>query len=242
MSYGSFRVKKQEKLEELRLYCDFKEVYGGVFINNIFDYNNVIYKKATRKNYEIVKSSFDEEWDKSGIDTCRNVAIKIYNKHKDELTVVRDTAYNYVLQARNELYGKPFEMVGSLGDCIYLWCRKEYDKDTNTIVYTEFTEEEQELKKKLMKKYFSTDIEKEVIVAEMVNNGEITKEKAYDVLCEMKNLNAAGFMAFKADLESQLGCTVAKATLLRKNKDGEMKFFDEGDQRLALEAGASEKK
>ena len=237
MSYGSFRVNKQSKLEELKLYCDFVEVYGGINITNIYDYNNVVYHKATRKNYEIVKSSFDEEWDKSGIDTCSNVAIKIYNKHKNELTVVDTTAYNYVIQVRNELYGKPFENIGSLGDCIYLWCRKEYDKNTDTVVYTEFTQEEQELKKKLMKKYFSTDVEKEVIVAEMVNNGEISKEKAYDVLCEMKNLNAAGFMAFKAELESELGCRVAKATLLRKNQDAEMRFFDEEDQKLQIGDG-----
>ena len=61
MSYGSFRVNKQAKLEELRLYCDFVEVYGGVNILNIYDYNNLVYRKATKKNYDIVRSSFSEE-------------------------------------------------------------------------------------------------------------------------------------------------------------------------------------
>ena len=167
------------------------------------------------------------------MDTCSNVADKIYSKHQNELTVADSTTYNYVIQARNEFYGKPYDSIGSLGDCIYLWCKKEYNEETNTVVYVEFTEEEQKKKKELMKKYFSTDTEKELFIAEMVNNGELSKEKAYDKLCELKNLNAAGFMAFKAELELELGCTVAKATLLQKNRDAEMRFFDEEDQEAA---------
>lgn len=61
ISYGRFRNDKDSKLEELKLYCDFNEVYGGIYINNIFDYNNATYHKAARKNYEIVRSSFSEE-------------------------------------------------------------------------------------------------------------------------------------------------------------------------------------
>ena len=220
-------------MEELKLYCDFVEVYGGVNILNIYDYNNLVYRKATKKNYDIVRSSFSEEWGENGLDTCSNVADKIYNKHKNELTVVNSTTYNYVIQARNEFYGKPYDSIGSLGDCIYLWCKKEYNPETDSIVYVEFNEEEQKKKKELMKKYFSTDTEKELFIAEMVNNGELSKEKAYDKLCELKNLNSAGFMAFKTELELELGCTVAKATLLQRNRDAGMRFFDEEDQEVA---------
>ena len=111
---------------------------------------------------------------------------------------------------------------------MYLWCRKEFDKDNNIIVYTEFTDEEQKIKKNLMKKYFSTDVEKEIIVSQMVNNGEITKEEAYDVLCEMKNLTGAGFMAFKSELEEKLGCKVVRATLLDKNEN-KINFIEDKD-------------
>lgn len=135
------------------------------------------------------------------------------------MTIGESTTYNYVLKARNELYGVPFVSIGELGSCAYLWCRKEIDEEHNTVIYTEFTDEEQAIKKKLMKKYFSTDVEKEVMVAEMVKNKEISKAEAYDVLCEMKNLTGFGFLAFKKELEDILGCHIAKATLLDRNSD-----------------------
>lgn len=215
ISYGSFRVCKNQKLEDLKMYCKYHEVYGGIIIDEIYDDNNIIYIRDSQKNYDIVKSSFDEEWSPTGLDTCSNVAIKIYDKHQNELTITDTTAYNYVIKARDELYGKPFTSLGTLGSCIYIWCRKEVVNDT--IVYTQFTDEEDKIKKDLMRKYFSTDVEKEIMVAEMVNRKEITKEQAYDVLCELKHLNGNGFMAFKKELEETLGCDVARGTLLDRN-------------------------
>ena len=225
ISYSTFRKSKKQKLEELKTYCDYEEVFGGVNIKEIYEEE---YVKNRKKNYEIIKSSFDKEWNKNGIDTCSNVTTKIYGKHRNELTVKENTAYNYVVNVRNELYGKPFSTLGSLGSCMYLWCRKDFDKDNNIIVYTEFTDEEQKIKKNLMKKYFSTDVEKEIIVSQMVNNGEITKEEAYDVLCEMKNLTGTGFMAFKSELEEKLGCKVVRATLLDKNEN-KINFIEDKD-------------
>jgi len=231
ISYSTFRKKKDQKIEELKLYAEFEEVYGGVNILKIIDDGNKKYTKESRRNYEIVKSSFDQEWSNNGIDSCANVAVKIYDKHKNELTITDKTTEKYALRARTELYGKPFVSVGELGSCSYLWCRREFDEKTNTIIYTEFTDEEQAIKKELMKKYFSTDVEKEVMVAEMVNSGEITKAEAYDVLCEMKNLNNRGFMAFKSELELQLGCSVVKATLLDR-KDNKIEFLGDGNHEI----------
>lgn len=218
ISYGSFRVCKQQKLEELKMYCDFEEIYGGINVLKIYDNNNITYIKDSKKNYELVKSSFSEEWNSDGIDTCSNVAIKIYDKHKNELSVVSSTTYNYVRKARNELFGIPFLDAGSLGSCIYLWCKKELGND-GTIIYTQFTDEEDKIRKDLMKKHFSTDVEKEIFIAEMVEAGEITKEQAYDTLCEMKNLNKAGYTGFLKALKEALGCDVSKATLLYRNDD-----------------------
>ena len=218
ISYGSFRVVKQQKLDELKLYCDFEEIYGGINITKIYDMNNVEYIKEGKKNYDIIRSAFDEEWDKNGIDTCSNVAYKVYDKHKNELTIADTTTYNYIRKARNELYGIPFLDAGSAGSCIYLWCKKE--KTANgTIVFTQFNDEEEKIRKDLMKKHFSTDIEKEIFIAEMVEAGEISKAQAYDALCEMKNLNKAGYTGFLKALKEAIGCDVSKATLLIRDAD-----------------------
>lgn len=234
ISYGSFRVVKQQKLDELKLYCDFEEVYGGVNITKIYDMNNIEYIKDSKKNYEIIRSSFDEEWSADGIDTCSNVAFKIYDKHKNELTIADTTAYNYTLKARNELFGIPFLDAGELGSCIYLWCKKEVAPD-GTLIYTQFTDEEDQIRKDLMKKHFSTDVEKEIFIAQMVEAGEITKAQAYDALCKMKNLNKAGYGGFLKALKAAIGCEVSKTTLLFRNSDN-IEFVDNKTHMISSES------
>lgn len=216
LSYGAYRNAKKEKLGELADYADFEEIYGGVLIKKIR--GGTTYLKEGRKSREIVLKAFDEEWSENGIDTCSNVAIKIYDKHRNELAIAPATTYNYTIEARNELYGKPFGADGKLGNCHYIWV-KATDQEDGTKILELFNEEEEKIKKELMNKYFSTDAEKEVMVAEMVNRGELTKEEAYDTLVEMKHLNNAGFMAFKAELEEKIGYPVLKGTYIEKKQE-----------------------
>lgn len=216
ISYGTLRNNKELRFDELKSYCEFEEIYGGINITKILDENHLEYTRASKRNYELIKSVFDEEWNANGIDTCSNVAVKIYDKYKNELTITDTTAYDYVRRSRNELFGIPFVSMGSLGTCAYLWCKKEIAPD-GTIIYTQFTDEEEAIRKELMKKHFSTDVDKEVFIAQMVETGEITKAQAYDALCEMKNLNKAGYAGFLKALKEAIGCDVAKATLLDRN-------------------------
>lgn len=216
ISYGAYRNNKEEKLGELADYADFEEIYGGVRINKIK--GDGIFIRGSRKSKDIVFQAFDEEWNSNGLDTCSNVAIKIYDKHKNELTIAPSTTYTYTIEARNELYGKPFSAAGILGSCRYIWAKAE-NLDDGSKLLSLFTPEEEIIKDNLMKKYFGTDIEKEVMVAEMVNRGELTKEEAYDTLVEIKHLNGSGFMAFKAELEEKIGCQILKATYTEKKPE-----------------------
>lgn len=218
ISYGTFRNNKAQRLDELKLYCEYEEIYGGVNITKILDTAHLEYTPASKKNYELIKTAFTEEWSSNGIDTCSNVAIKIYDKHKNELTIQDTTTYNYALKSRTELFGIPFVSIGSLGSCIYLWCKKEVAQD-GTIIYTQFNDEEEQIRKDLMRKFFSTDIDKEIFIAQMVETGEITKAQAYDALCEMKNLTKVGYTGFLKELKDAIGCDVSKATLLFRNSD-----------------------
>lgn len=207
----SLKNKKKEKLKELEKYADFEEIYGGVNILKIKIKDE--YSKERSLGYQIVRDTFDEEWAESGLDTCSNVSNKIYTKYKDNLPIAANTTYNYTIQVRNEKYGVPF-----IGDCFYIWCKKSVAAN-GTLIYTEFSEEEKKIKDRLMRKYFSTDVEKEVLVAEMVEGGEISKEQAYDMLCEIKNLNGAGFAAFKSELELEIGCPIVKGTMINRKQE-----------------------
>lgn len=210
---ASLRSNRGTKLKELGLYAEFEDIPGGVNIKKIL--GELSYNKQGSKAKQIIKDVFDEEWSPNGIDTCRNVSSKIYTKYKNELAIMESTTYNYTRLARNELYGKPFMDAGLLGQCKYLWCKQEQLED-GTIVLTEFTAEEQEIKQRLMKKYFATNEEKDILIREMVEAGEISKEEAYDLTCEYRGLNQAGFMGFKMELEQMIGCPITKGTIIER--------------------------
>ena len=220
---NSFKARKKNRLEELKAFAKFEEIYGGVNILKIIE---PVYSKKGSTSKQIIFDEFLNEWDKSGLDTVNNVTDKIYFKRGNELTVLKSTGYQYALQARNEYFGKPYLEVGKLGKCMYIWCKKEITED-GAIVLSLFNEEEQKIKKELMTKYFKTDEEKDVMLAEMVKAGEITKEEAYDKMAEMRGLNEEGFMGFKAALEEALGASVVKGTLIENKVEKEMKFLNE---------------
>ena len=213
MSYSTFRKKKKEKLEELKDYAEYDEVYGGVKIKKIL--NEEYHKKENPK--EIIYNAFDKEWNKDGLDSCTNVTLRIYRKYEDQLSVAESTVYKYTIAARNEFYGKPFQGGGKLGNCRYIWAKVVGTEPDGTKVLELFTEEEEKIKKTLMKKYFSTDAEKEIMIAEMVERGELTKEEAYDTLVRLKHLTSEGFMAFKDKLEKNIGSKIIKGTIIEKN-------------------------
>ena len=224
ISYGSFRTMKAKKFEELKNYACFEEVYGGVNITAII---KETYNKKDNKIREIYEQGFEEL--KQPIDTVSHINTQIYEKYYDKLPTLSSAAsgYRYAIEVRNANYGVPFKGNGSKGCCYYLWCKME-ERDGKQF-YIQFTEEEDKIKQDLLKKHFGTNEEKDLLIAEMVANGEISKEDAYDIMMEYRNLNGKGFMSFLKELEKQIGAKVVKAT-----KFEETLYFDEKDKPAAI--------
>lgn len=226
IAYNSFRRSKSKRLEELKTYCDFEEVYGGVNILTIF---NDTYVKNSNKIREIYAKGFEEL--KNPIDTVSNINEKIYDKYHNELTTLKtsDSGYHYAIEVRNANYGIPFKSQGIKGICYYLWCKVELREDG--IYYIQLNEKEEEIKQKLLKKYFGTDVEKDLLIAEMVEMKEISKEEAYDLMIEYRNLNNKGFVGFLKELEKEIGEKIVKAT-----KFENVIYFDERDKPKELDS------
>lgn len=164
-----------------------------------------------------------EVWNASGLDSSKRVSLEI--QHQLMLPLTPGTVYQYTLKSRNELYGRPYGEPGALGRCSYTWCKKIGDGRTADIVY--LTPEEEEIKQKLIRKYFGDVSEKQVIVKAMVESGEISKEEAWDVLEELTSMKGRGnFMAFLAELQETLNCMVIRGTIIEPNNLIEEKGFD----------------
>ena len=126
LSYGGFRNHKAEKLDELKTFADFDEIYGGIYIKTIY---TPIYNKKESKIREVYKKGFEEL--RSPIDTVSNINNKIFEKYEKELTTLSSpqSGYHYAIEVRNANYGIPFKDVGKLGRCYYLWCKVEKRND-----------------------------------------------------------------------------------------------------------------
>lgn len=211
---------RDERLEELSHFADFECIGKRIKIIEVYCDT---YDKHWNDTYGKIKRKIPEVWDESLLDSSKRVSLAIQNELM--LPITERTAYKYTLQGRNELYGKPYGEPGELGRCIYTWCKKEGEGANAHLVY--LTEEEQEIKQKLISKYFGDVSEKQVIVKAMVETGEISKEEAWDVLEELTNMKGQGnFMAFLAELQEKLHCMVIRGTVIEPNNLIEKKGFD----------------
>lgn len=214
ISPTSFYKYREKKLEELRAFADFEQVGNKQKKIKIICVYEPVYCKQGSNNFRKIKDQVDEVWDDSGLDTCKRVSEKIMEKEKYALAIKDSTVYNYTLRSRNDLYGKPFDQNGgSLGKCRYLWCKEENGE------LKELTPEEEQIKQKLMKKYFGDATQKQVLVQGMVEAGEIKKEEAWDILTQMTNMKGVNFYTFLKELQEVLGCKVIKGTLVDRIED-----------------------
>lgn len=211
ISERSFKNVKKSKLEELKLFADFEEKGGKINIKEIYE---PIYNKQLKKTAHKVLEKVDIIWAKDGLDTCTRVGTKICKELAKEGTVRKEsTIINYTRQGRNELYGRPFIDKGKLGSCVYLWCKK--DRATGDLSL--LTPEENEIKRKLIIKYFGDVSEKQILVKAMIESGEISEEEAWSVLESMTNMNTNNFMDFLYELQDNLHCQVIRGTMVTRN-------------------------
>ena len=210
ITQSSFSKYKEKKLEELKAFADFKQVGNKQKKIQITYIYEPVYNKQGSANFKKIKDQVDEVWDVSGLDTCKRVSEKIMEKNNYALAIKDSTVYNYTLKSRNILYGKPFDGIGgTLGSCRYSWVKEDENGDLR-----ELTQEEQDIKDKLIKKYYGDATEKQILVQGMIEAGEITKEEAWDVLTKITKMNKASFYTFLKELQKTLGCKIIKGTIV----------------------------
>ena len=218
------RLKKQ-KLEELKNYAIFEEVYGGVEITAII---KDTYNKKDNQIRQIYQQGFEEV--RQPIDTVSNINNQIFEKYSEQLPTLKSpqSGYHYAIEVRNQNYGIPFQEMGNLGYCYYLWCKIEILED-GKFRYVEFSEEENQIKKELLKLHFKADEEKDILITQMEEAGEISEAQAWRITKAYRNLTAEGYRGFIQALEKAIGAKVAKAT-----KFEPALFFDEKDKPAAI--------
>lgn len=208
----SMTKTKKKKLEELKRYAFFEEVYGGVNITAII---KETYNKKDNQIRQIYQQGFEEVRDP--IDTVSNINEKIFEKYSNQLPTLSSpkSGYHYAIEVRNTNYGIPFQQMGNLGCCYYLWCKIELSEGGEPH-YVEFTEEENQIKKELLKAHFKADEERDILIAQMEALGEITEAQAWRLTKAYRNITEEGYQSFMKALEAAIGTKVVRATKFEK--------------------------
>lgn len=207
--------QKNKKLQQLKLFASY-ELRGNkikkVFIKQVYQ---PVYSKQGSKSYQIIKDNYQKYWQDNGkgLDTIERVGEEIY---RDGLVpVAKNTTIAYVGKSKREEYGKNYSVGGVKGYSIYSWGKKV--QQGNQIILVPLNKEEEEIKNKLIKKYFGNTTEKQIFVQGMVDNGQITKEQAWSLLEELTDMKNS-FGAFKAEFETLINNPIGRGTYLIEMK------------------------
>ena len=208
ISSTAFYKNKEKKLKLLENFAIFHFEGKNIIIDEVLD---EVFKK--KSNYQKVFEKIDENWSKNGLDTCVNVGKKILTQLKKEdsnFSLKESTVIRYTNRGKVELFGKCYSE-GLKGKCVYITCKYENGN------YEFFTEEENKIRAKLLKKYFGNISEKQLYIKEMIDNGEITEEKAWVELERITNMTSERVSCYYIELSQILNCDIVKATFVLRN-------------------------
>lgn len=214
--------QKEKKLEQLKLFAEY-ELRGNkikkIFIKKVYQ---PIYDKKGSQSYQILQNNFQNYWSNSGtgLDTIKRVGEAMYSDGIVD-NISCGTAVEYTGRIKRAGWGKNYVTEGKKGYSIYAWGK--YIQEGDTVRLVPLTKEEEEIKDKLIKKYFGNTTEKQVFVQGMVDNGEITKEQAWGVLQELTNMEGK-FQAFKAEFAVAINSAVGQGTYLITTHPGKGAF------------------
>lgn len=204
----TYTQTKKKKLEELKIFADFKETYGGVEITNI---KIPIYAKRGSRAYNIIKENFSKAWHKSGYDTAARVGSQIWRENKDLREMISEkTAKAYTSRVRTEFYGRVYKKEkGTLGYCKYAYVvRNEWEEAVL------LTEEQSKKVSELIHKIYTN--EQEPYVYASYQEGSITEEEYKAFQEEWKEKAGDRYSLFMAELGDMLGFYPTKVTRIMK--------------------------
>lgn len=202
---------KRKKLEELKKFADFEEVYGGV---NIIKIKIPVYARKGSEAYQIIKDNFDQAWHKSGLDTAARVGSQIWIENPQIQDMISETtARQYACRIRKEFYGLVYKQnsEGTKGICHSKWVA-ENNWDEAVLLSKE---QEKQLKQTIKDIYAN---ENEPLLYTALRNHEITEQEYQEALDEWNSTEARQnrYEKFKASLIKIFGFMPEKVTELIK--------------------------
>lgn len=208
---NTYDHSKKKKLEELKIFADFEEVYGGV---NIIKIKIPIYAKKGSRAYNIIKNAFSDAWHKSGYDTAARVGTQIWRENLELQNMITETtAKSYAARVRTEFYGRVYKKeIGLLG-----WCKYAYVVENKWEEAVLLNDEQNKQVTDLIRKIYTN--EQEPLVYEAYQEGSITEKDYEEFQKDWKNKAGERYNIFIKELSDLLGFYPTKVTKIINNKE-----------------------
>lgn len=220
ISANSFSKRKEKHLSELYQFFDYELIGKKIFIKEIYIED---YVKLNGKMKEQVKKKIDRVWSKEGLDTCKRVSEEIFRELKEEFPnekITLSTINKYTREGKNELFGKANPKgYGIIGNNERELCIK-YNYRVSP-----FSEEDRIKIERLKEIYLkSPTLDGKIIVKSLINNGEITKEEAWELFESIEEFDDNRFKTFLDMASLELGGQIVIGTRVTRNN---VEFIDE---------------
>lgn len=208
ITFSTYTHNRKKKLEELKIFADFEEIYGGV---NIINIKIPIYAKKGSRAYNIIKENFSNAWHKSGYDTAARVGSQIWRENPKLQDMINEsTAKAYTSRVRTEFYGRVHKKEnGSLG-----WCKYAYVVSNEWEEAILLTDEQSALVSELIHKIYTN--EQEPYVYEAFCSGQITEAEYNEFQKDWKDKAGDRYFQFIEALYELLGFYPTKVTKIMR--------------------------
>lgn len=207
---STYTHNRKKKLEELKIFADFEEIYGGINITNI---KIPIYAKRGSRAYNIIRENFSNAWHKSGYDTAARVGSQIWRNQAELKNMISEsTAKAYTARVRTEFYGRVYKKEkGSLG-----WCKYAYVVSNEWEEAILLTDEQNKKVSALIHDIYTN--EQEPYIYEAYREGSITEEQYNEFQEDWKNKSGERYEKFITELTELLGFYPTKVTQIIKEE------------------------
>lgn len=175
VNYSTFRNNKKQKLDDLRRFCDFEQVYGGV---NILQIYNPIYQKALSNDEKVFLEEIQNTG--NGLSSVAGMSRKLIRYNNNYRTLTENNVEKRMGKVNKNLFGEyeknSKQAFGRMGSRKYVYAIKISDFNK----YRYLTDEEMDVFKHILKSICGKQIDKimeSMLLDEAFKNSDMTKEE-----------------------------------------------------------------
>lgn len=175
VNYSTFRNNKKQKLDDLRRFCDFEQVYGGV---NILQIYNPIYQKALSNDEKVFLKEIQNTG--NGLSSVAGMSRKLIKYNDNYRTLTENNVEKRMGKVNKNLFGEyeknSKQAFGRMGSRKYVYAIKISDFNK----YRCLTDKEMDTFKHILKSICGKQIDKimeSMLLDEAFKNSDMTKEE-----------------------------------------------------------------